>query len=228
MDAIELLKRDHQTVTELFHRFNGGGGLTGIVNRFTGKVSDRQRRTAAEQICRELEAHTRIEEEIFYPAVRALGDERLSGLVDEAKKEHATVKQQVAQIRRGIGKDPDLQAKMNELQSNVDHHVREEENEMFPRVEVAMDQVRRDELGRELQSRKRSLTGGPQRAVRARGEAAGRGRGGRSQARARTTKARTRKTTGRSRGRATPGGRGRATQSRGRKRSSAGGRRRAR
>ena len=166
MDAIELLKKDHQRVTELFRRFNGGVGLTGIVNRFTGNVSERQRRAAAEQICNELELHTRIEEEVFYPAVRSLDDEELNEMLNGSYQEHGTVKEEVAVIRRGIGKDPDLQAKMNEMQSNVDHHVREEEGEMFPRVVEMMDGGRRAELGRELQARKRQTATPPARAGR--------------------------------------------------------------
>jgi len=158
MDAIELLKKDHQKVTELFKRFNGGGGLTGMVKRVTGSIPERQRRQAADQICRELAVHTLIEEELFYPAVRALNDDRLNAQLSEAFNEHATVKQQVATIRNGIGRDADLQSKMDELQGCVDHHVSEEEGEMFPRVEKLMDEGRRSELGRELQSRKSQAT----------------------------------------------------------------------
>ena len=157
MDAIQLLEKDHQKVTELFRRFNGGGGLTGLVKRVTGNVPDRQRRQAADQICRELEMHTTIEEELFYPAVRALNDDRLNGMLAEAFKEHGTVKEHVATIRNGIGVDSDLQSKMNELQSDVDHHVREEENEMFPRVELLMDAPRRDRLARDMRARKQQI-----------------------------------------------------------------------
>jgi len=163
MDAIELLEKDHQKVTELFRRFNGGGGLTGLVKRVTGNVPDRQRRQTADQICRELEVHTVIEEEIFYPGVRALNDDRLNGMLAEAFKEHATVKQLVATIRNGIGVDDDLQSKMNELQSDVHHHVREEEHEMFPRVELLMDAPRRDRLARDMRARKQQVQPRPAR-----------------------------------------------------------------
>jgi len=154
MDAIELLKKDHQKVTELFKRFNGGGGLTGMVKRVAGSIPERQRRQAADQICRELDVHALIEEEIFYPAVRALNDDELNSQLSEAFNEHATVKRQVAMIRNGIGRDADLQSKVDELQKCVDHHVSEEEGEMFPRVEELMDEGRRSELGRALQARK--------------------------------------------------------------------------
>lgn len=228
MDALELLKKDHQKVTELFQRFHGGAGLSGIMNRVTGSVSERQRRTAAEQVCRELDVHAMIEEEVFYPAVRQLGDEKLNDMLQEAYKEHGTVKQQVAQIRRGIGKDPDLQAKMTELQRNVDHHVREEENEMFPRIEELMDERRRAEFGRELQARKRAAMGTvaatTRRAAGTRGRSRGRAAAARTRSRrktATTARSRQRKTTARARTR-------RTTQTKSRKRSSTGGRRRSR
>lgn len=168
MDAIELLKKDHERVTELFRRFNGGGGITGMVKRVTGNVPERQRRQAADQICRELETHTLIEEEVFYPGVRSLNDDRLNEMLSEAFREHSTVKRQVATIRNGIGRDGGLQAKMNELRACVDHHVGEEEGEMFPRVELLMDAVRRDELANGMQARKREAAPAPRRATAAR------------------------------------------------------------
>ena len=201
MDAIELLKKDHEKVTELFRRFNGGGGLTGIVNRVTGNVSERQRRQAADQVCLELDVHAQIEEALFYPAVRALNDDKLNAMLAEAFKEHATVKKDVARIRNGIGKDPELQSKMNELQSCVDHHVREEEGDMFPRVEELMDEVRRTELGRELQSRKQQLrpaarASSARRTVgRTRGTAAAKRTRTRTRARTTTARAKPRKRT---------------------------------
>src|SRR5204862_944195 len=56
MDAIQLIMKDHDRVEELFARFKGGGGLTGLVRRVTGNVPARERRTAVERICRELDA----------------------------------------------------------------------------------------------------------------------------------------------------------------------------
>src|SRR5262245_61577913 len=190
MDAIELLKKDHQKVTELFRRFNGGGGLTGLVKRATGSVPERQRRQAADQICRELEVHTRIEEEVFYPGVRALNDDQLNGMLSEAFNEHATVKRQVAMIRSGMGRDHNLQSKMNELQGCVDHHVRDEEGEMFPRVELLMDAPRRDELGAELEARKHDADVVPARRRRSVASASRRRKrtGARTTARAKTRK----------------------------------------
>src|SRR5262245_4773690 len=103
MDAIELLKKDHAKVEELLTRFNDGGGVTGMVKRLTGNAgSARQRRTLADQICRELEIHAAIEESRFYPAVRALNEERLDKMLDESLKEHAKIEQDVRDARGSL------------------------------------------------------------------------------------------------------------------------------
>jgi iron-sulfur cluster repair protein YtfE (RIC family) len=212
MNAIDLLKKDHQKVTELFQRFNGGGGLSGLVNRVTGNVDERTRISAAQQICRELEIHTQIEEAIFYPAIRALGDKQLSDMINEAFNEHAKVKKEVATIQQQLREDQELQDRMSSLQSDVDHHVREEEGEMFPRVAELMPKERLSELGAEMQSMKRRAGGSTERAGRTR-VAAG--------ARARTRKVGARGTTvKRTRGR-----RGTGIAMKSRKRVKAGGRR---
>jgi hemerythrin superfamily protein len=185
MDAIGLLKKDHDKVEELFARYHGGGGLTGLVKRVTGNVPARQKTTAVDGICRELDVHARIEEEIFYPALRRTGDAELQRLVDESVREHARVKELVRTLeRRGREMDGDTDALVSELQQCVDHHVREEENEMFPRVEDVVSEDERGTLGRALQARKREL-GGSARTARSapaarRSARAARGRGRRT------------------------------------------------
>src|SRR5258706_8678013 len=139
MDALALLEKDHAKVTALFRRFNDGGGLSGVVKRLTGNTaSPRRRQTIAEQICRELELHARIEEAVFYPAVRALDDERLGELLDEAQLEHGSIKERVQEGRAAMGDDDAIRAATGLLQHCVDHHVREEEVEMFPLLEERM------------------------------------------------------------------------------------------
>ena len=171
MDAIELLTNDHNKVRELFRQFNGGGGLTGLVRRTVGDVSAAERRKAVDQVSKELETHTRIEEELFYPAVVALGDHELKQQVDEALREHATVKQEVARLRKTRHQDDDLDAQMSQLEKNVEHHATEEENEMFPRLERLMSEHERQELGRRLQALKHRRTGAPGSARAQRGRA---------------------------------------------------------
>src|SRR5256885_16924443 len=101
MDVIEIIKKDHDRVEELFRRYRGGGGLTGLVKRATGTVPTRQRKPAVQAICRELDVHARLEEEILYPAARATEDTELRRLVDESLREHARVKELVAELRTG-------------------------------------------------------------------------------------------------------------------------------
>jgi iron-sulfur cluster repair protein YtfE (RIC family) len=159
MDAIELLKKDHRTVEALFRRFNDGGGLTGVVKRLTGNAAaPRQRRQVADRICAELDTHALIEEEIFYPAVRQLGDPKLDEQLREAEQEHTTIKQRVQAVRTADDTENDLRNAVTSLQECVDHHVGEEEREMFPLVEDRMPASERARVGRELAARKRAAT----------------------------------------------------------------------
>jgi len=154
MDAIELLKKDHHEVTRLFQRF-------ATARRGRG------RGTIVGNICDELDAHSDIEEAIFYPAVRR-ADRGLAVEVDEALREHARVKEGVRALRSEVaGADSgDLDARMRALQEDVERHVTVEEGQMFPRVAEVIDEDRRATLGRELEERKRELTRGARRGRR--------------------------------------------------------------
>ena len=158
MDVIDLVKKDHDRVEELFLRFRGGGGLTGLVRRATGSVPPRQRRSALAGVCRELEVHARVEEEILYPAIRETGDAELGRMLQDAYREHARVKEQLASLReRPEGED--LDARVGALEECVQHHVGEEENDMLPRVAELIDEAKRADLGRRMQAQKRALAG---------------------------------------------------------------------
>ena len=220
MDVTQLLKEDHDRVRALFQKYRGGGGITGLVKRVTGSVSPRERRAAVEKVCHELEVHTRLEEEIFYPAVRELHDPELDRLLEESLREHATVKEQVSALRADAREDADRDEKVNELEQSVEHHATEEENEMFPRLQDMMPESTRTELARRIRAAKRAAMPGTRRTAasgagarartRARGGAAkkvaggarkkgsaGRRRTGRA---ATTTATKTRKRTKRARG----------------------------
>jgi hemerythrin superfamily protein len=190
MDAIELLKRDHQEVTRLFQRYSAGRGGRGA--------------RTVDTICRELEVHAQIEEEIFYPAVRYADDE-LARLVDESLREHGRMKDDIAALR-GAG---DNESRVMQLQQDVEHHVTEEEGKMFPRLAEVMDDDRRSELGEQLEERKTELSG---RAGRSRRQAGPRGAG---QRRRTARRARGKSTRTRGRGKAA---KSRTTRSRGRQR----------
>lgn len=139
-DAIALLKADHTKVEDLFSQFEKAR-------------NDDRKRTLAQQICAELTVHTTIEEEIFYPAAReALDDD---DLLDEADVEHASAKELISQIQGGSPADDKWDAKVTVLGEYIKHHVKEEQNEMFPKVRKTKLDLRT--LGDQLRARKQEL-----------------------------------------------------------------------
>lgn len=141
-DAITLLTEDHKKVKELFEKFEA--------------LSDRSKvnkKKIADQICLELTVHTQVEEEIFYPAVR--GPIKDDDMMDEAVVEHASAKELIAQISEMDPGDELYDAKVKVLSEQIDHHVGEEEGEMFPEVRKA--KVDLEALGEQMTARKEEL-----------------------------------------------------------------------
>jgi len=145
-DAIELLKRDHAEVKKAFRQFE------------KAKYKDPNAcKEFVASICNAIEMHATVEEEIFYPAVRArIKDDEL---MNEAQVEHESAKTLIAQIGKLSGDDPMLKASASVLSEYVRHHVREEENEIFPKAKRAKLDLegmaqrileRKDELKRQL------------------------------------------------------------------------------
>jgi hemerythrin superfamily protein len=143
MDAISLLTADHDTVRDLFDKFRNTDD------------TDEQRHLQ-DMIFSELETHMRIEEDVFYPAVKELDVEELTSDVDESVQEHHVVKVLMREVA-GLS-DPDVfEAKMTVLIENVEHHAEEEEQKLFPDSQKALGDERMDELGVQLEARKASL-----------------------------------------------------------------------
>ncbi|WP_422011704.1 hemerythrin domain-containing protein [Roseateles sp.] len=139
-DAVAMLREDHKKVAALFDEYEKAR-------------SANVKRRLVESICAELTVHTTLEEDIFYPAFKAaLKDKEL---VPEAKVEHQSVKDLIAQVR---GREPDgedFDAKVKVMGEFVKHHVKEEQNEMFPKATKSkLDLV---ELGRQMAERKQQL-----------------------------------------------------------------------
>ncbi|MGZ5077800.1 MAG: hemerythrin domain-containing protein [Methylobacter sp.] len=139
-DATVLLKNDHQLVSDLF-------------TEYEETHSNAKKKRLVNQICSELCVHAQIEEEIFYPAVKqALKDKEL---IPEAMVEHATLKSLIAQVE---GAEPDgemYDAVIKVMHEYVKHHVKEEQNEIFPKAKSSnLDMV---ELGAKLSERKEEL-----------------------------------------------------------------------
>jgi len=107
----------------------------------------------AARICRELTVHAQIEEEIFYPAAReVLRDE---DLIDEATVEHASAKDLIAQIESSSPGDDLFDAKVKVLGEYINHHVKEEQNELFPKMrQTSLDLT---EIGQRMMARKQEL-----------------------------------------------------------------------
>jgi hemerythrin superfamily protein len=139
-DAIKMLRADHKLVNDLFEEYEKARSV-------------KKKKELVEQICSELTIHALLEEEIFYPAVkRALKDKEL---VPEATVEHGTLKQLIAEVE---GKEPDgeiFDARIKVMGEYVKHHVKEEQNEMFPKAKsTKLDMV---ELGALMMERKEQL-----------------------------------------------------------------------
>ncbi|MGM9482801.1 hemerythrin domain-containing protein [Roseateles sp. NT4] len=146
-NAIDLLIADHKEVKALFKDYDK-------LVKSEAQTEDKQ--TIALQICTMLTAHATVEEELFYPAARrVLGKDE--DLVDEADVEHASCKELIAQIEEGAPDDPLYDAKVKVLGEYIDHHVKEEEGEMFPKVRKS--DLDLDALGEDMADRKAELLG---------------------------------------------------------------------
>jgi hemerythrin superfamily protein len=139
-DAIAMLVADHKKVKAMFREFKS------LKETGTGQ----EKAALVKQICDALTVHASIEEEIFYPAVRAAIED--GDLMDEALVEHAGAKEIIAQLRQMDPDDDLYDAKVTVLGEQIDHHVEEEEGEMFPKARKA--KVDTEELGTELAARK--------------------------------------------------------------------------
>ncbi len=142
-DAIALLIADHKKVQRLFTEFS----------ELKEDGSDEEKSAIVEQVCNELTIHATLEEEIFYPAVRKAIED--VDLMDEALVEHAGAKELIAQLQDMEPGDELYDAKVTVLGEQIEHHVEEEEGEMFPKAKKA--KVDTGALGAQMLKRKSAL-----------------------------------------------------------------------
>ena len=142
-DAIALLTEDHRKVQALFKQFES-------LKESEGKRDDKA--ALVQQICTELTLHALVEEEIFYPAVRKAIDD--DDLMDEADVEHTSAKALIIELMTGRPGDDHYDAKVTVLGEYINHHVKEEEGEMFPKARKEVDTAA---LGKKLAARKAQL-----------------------------------------------------------------------
>jgi hemerythrin superfamily protein len=146
--ALTLLEADHLFVAGLFEEYENSKDDEALKTEF------------AKQICRALTIHGTVEEEIFYPAAAdALeNDEEAEELIDQAETDHGSIDDLVTEIEEALGNgevDDALDDRLKGLSELVQHHVEEEEAELFPAVKKAG--LNLDELGEEMRQRKEEL-----------------------------------------------------------------------
>lgn len=138
--ATALLAKQHREVEQSF-------------KTALGTEDPKIRRTALRDIERQLTMHTDLEEAIFYPAVRGIGTEKATDMILEAVEEHHVVKLVLKELPKVDPKADTFEAKMTVLKELVEHHVEEEEQEMFPMAERQLGPERSRELAEEMTAR---------------------------------------------------------------------------
>jgi len=184
-DAIALLKEDHRTVEKLFDQFE--------------EADDGELSAIATRICELLTVHAQIEEEILYPAAKqALEEEEDLDLVNEAAVEHASCKDLIAKIEAMTPEHEAFKATVKVLSEYIQHHVKEEETELFPTLKQT--ELDMKEIGAQLFTRKLALMeelGIDEQPTEA---PKSRARSGRSSAKSTATRSGARRSTGKSSG----------------------------
>ena len=139
MNALDLLTDDHQKVKKLFEQAQ--------------QIQDnQQKKEMFDKIDMELAIHADIEETIFYPALEQ--HDVFKEMVREARQEHENVEQLLLEIEDLATEDTDFSSQIQELEKTVDHHVAEEEGEMFPKIREIFDEGTLEGLGKKLESAK--------------------------------------------------------------------------
>jgi iron-sulfur cluster repair protein YtfE (RIC family) len=141
MDAFELLKKDHEKVSGIFEKLEP-----------TTERGVKTREELFTQLKQELEIHTQIEEQILYPVLKQA--EETHDITLEAYEEHHVVKELLAELETMAKDDETWGAKLKVLQENVEHHVEEEEGEMFPSAKKVLSKEQIEELGSQLEAAK--------------------------------------------------------------------------
>lgn len=148
-DACDLLDADHRAVKKMFKEYEE-------LTNSRGRTVAQKKLELAQRICHELTVHAQIEEEIFYPALRAVLKD--TDLLAEAEVEHQSAKDLIAQIESMEMPDEMFDAKVTVLGEYIDHHVKEERNEIFPKARAAR-KLDLFAMRDELEARKEELMG---------------------------------------------------------------------
>lgn len=151
-NAITMLKSDHATVKRLLRELNDTEGQSATANR--------KRERLVGEIERELKMHAQVEEEVFYPAFKARAERKKTGdeeMFYEAAEEHHIVDMVLPAIKAARTSSKEFQAKAKVLKDLVEHHIKEEEGQMFVAARKLFEEDQLRELGDLMQARKDSL-----------------------------------------------------------------------
>lgn len=143
-DAVQILSADHEEVLQLFDEYE---------ELVEAQADDEEKQEQADRICTLLSIHASVEEEILYPAARESLEEQ--SLLDEAEVEHASARDLIEQIQEMDPSEDLYDAKVKVLGEYIKHHIREEEGEIFPRLQDA--DLDLEQLGEEITERRQEL-----------------------------------------------------------------------
>lgn len=146
MDATQLLKKDHKEVKALFKEFE----------HLSGRAAQKKQPLVA-QLCHALTVHAQLEEELVYPAFKELRSQEIKDLVAEAAEEHQVAKTLIGDLTMMSPDDEQYDAKLTVLGEYVQHHVKEEEQELFPKAHKHLSAKRLEELGEAITVRRQEL-----------------------------------------------------------------------
>ena len=147
MKVTVLLRNDHESLQELFDRL-----------KRTSVRDQNGKKEVFNEIQREILIHSQMESEIFYPALRATTSTRATELVASAEQEHQAVEKLLDEINGLNGTEKNFDAKMTTLMEEVGRHVKMEEEEIFDEARKNLPEYRLEELGLEMEDRRRILT----------------------------------------------------------------------
>jgi hemerythrin superfamily protein len=145
MDAIDMLKADHTKVKKLFRNYEAAGDR-----------AYQRKKEIAQELFAEITVHSMLEEELFYPAVKERTDKEGKEVVAESFEEHQIVASLIEELKELDPKDERYQAKFTVLMENVEHHIEDEEEDLFPEAEKAMGDAI-EGLGTRMKRRKEKL-----------------------------------------------------------------------
>lgn len=149
MNAIDMLKADHKKVKKLFREYQAAGDR-----------AYQKKKGIAEEVFTEITVHSTLEEELFYPVMKERTDENGKDLVAESFEEHHVVAILIEELKALDPKDERYDAKFSVLMENIEHHIEEEEGELFPEAEEVLGNAM-ERLGTQMKERKEQLMASP-------------------------------------------------------------------